>query len=391
MVALVWTIGVLLGLAGLALLLCAFIRKQTPAGACARCGYDRRGTPRSPCPECGGTKPPRTTTRRRRLWLLVPGLVCVVPLLGLWFPGATSRVIRFVVPYWKPDGVTRRRGVVLRRFRQRAAPAEWINPLYDQFGIDVNWEFGRRERLRLESENGVLMDCEGDSVTLLAGAGAFSPTKLTRDDLDGDGTPDLVLEWHSLQAPKYPDLLFVRLGPRARVLGRVRRVTNVLQFQIVDGDGSQPHITINTGDPIWQYWKCCGACSPDATVVLEYLHGSVRLGARRMYLPLPDVSSLRTQAEQMRSRFEAEKFSQMFWGPVIDLVYSGHPKAGIQMLRHACTNPDGTEDAFVVEFVQNLHTSVYWPAMVQAWGDENAGDDQPPSQDPIIKLLPTKP
>ncbi len=375
MVVSVWTVAVVLALAGLWLGWRGAVGRRIAAHACPTCAYDRRGTAGLVCPECGSAVDAGRASRRvRRWWLASVGLAACVPVGVLAMPETASRLIARLLPsrvlvvdrgfgaarvrLYEPFQIPDRLEDVLSRLRFRVAT-----------GWERRVEITREGRpIYTRADRAIELGCSPSGGGAAIGLG---------EDLDGDGTGDLILSCYSGGAHCCWTYAIIRLGGSPALAAELPAENGADFRRVTRADGGVETI-VTTVDTVWNYWNTCYACSPKPEVVLRYSRGTLALAPDLMLKPLPTATELAARTAQAReviaglhgrliddgTRVAFERST--VWRTPLELLYTGHEAEAWKFLDDAWPGSVPGKDEFLRALGENLDQSPYWKHLREA-------------------------
>lgn len=181
------------------------------------------------------------------------------------------------------------------------------------------------------------------------------------DDVNGDGTPDLLVSEWSGGAHCCTRDYVISLEDDPRVLDTIyAEHSDGRTWEDLDGDG-RPEVILN--DWIFAYWATSFTGSPAPEVILTWRAGRFRPAEHLMIKPPPSSEELGAMAAQLRTW--AGKAGREGVGALmdaaLDLLYSGNREQAWTLFELAWhPSFERNREKFVAEFKAQLETSRYW-------------------------------
>jgi len=222
-------------------------------------------------------------------------------------------------------------------------------------------------------------------------------------DKTGDGIPDVMIQYFSGGAHCCFEMYFINLG---------ETVQTVDILGMADGQDYLPvskspngGLLFHTYD-IWAYWNTSFAHSPGAAVILKFKNGKLRPSFDLMKKPAPSFALLKNKAEFYRQKLSLapytgeenthqppdfkdpfykedsypnngnEKYkgtiyrNVVFWGPMLDLIYTGHEDLAWQFLDVVWPPQKQGKALFIRDFNKQLLESAYRQMVLEGQREE---------------------
>ncbi|KAF0093288.1 MAG: hypothetical protein E1N59_2980 [Puniceicoccaceae bacterium 5H] len=213
----------------------------------------------------------------------------------------------------------------------------------------------------------------------------------TFDDLDGDGTPDLLVYGFSGGGSCCTTVYQFSLGEVATLEAEIFGGATDPAFRDVDSEGTWE---IVMREDHWSYWKASGAASPMPLVAWSREGGAWHVSPRHGRAFLPTEAELKTQIEQIRQyyagydRFLALKrrpeaalseeerafvkdwqpgrhgwrggdvgIDSDIWALILPFLYAGEPERAAELLKQVWPADDTTRASFAQDLYAELQQS----------------------------------
>lgn len=378
MVPTVWTIAILLALCSLWLAWRVIRAFRVRPGHCGHCGYDCANLKSATCPECGKL-PAANAPRRLRALLLIPIALLLLPLFAIALPKVSSRAISVILPARETIATRTIDGVRFVHEREFRLP-DWLDSRLRRFGVEhapPAWG----EFLEATHANGTLFTLN-DRVIEFSGVPSYVQedahvpatqlAKATCADFDGDSMEDLLISSYSGGAHCCYTYTFLRLGERPAVLAQLE-FENGASFERRAFDSALETVVTAT-DSVWNYWKSCYACTFKPTIILRLKNGTLSLAPDLMAKPLPvDLADIEGRMREIISTAdftlqEASIEPADYWHFVVELIYTGHEKEAIDLIRRTWTENVPERELFIAELIGNFESSPWATAMRRHFG-----------------------
>ena len=165
-------------------------------------------------------------------------------------------------------------------------------------------------------------------------------------DKTGDGIPDIMINFFSGGAHCCFETYFINLGETAEMVDSIG--TGHVGIG-VSGKNPNGGLLFETADNGFAYWLTYFANSPFPDVILEFRNGKLRPNFALMKKPAPSLSVLKRKAFAARQLLSLEPYKgednensvlykedaqvdTVFWGDMLDLIYTGHEDLAWQYL-----------------------------------------------------------
>ncbi len=191
-------------------------------------------------------------------------------------------------------------------------------------------------------------------------------------DINGDGIPDIIVEYYSGGAHCCFQYSVFSLGDRMKLVAVLNGEHSVLEFKDLDGDGK--HEVIGR-DWTFAYWYASFAGSPAPEIILHWNNGKYRLSEDLMKKTY-DLNDVRKTAEEFRRDALPESESNQslhwearWWAAMLELIYSGNGDIAWKFFDWFWPVPDEKslkekwltdKKKFLAEFKKQLRMSPYW-------------------------------
>lgn len=193
----------------------------------------------------------------------------------------------------------------------------------------------------------------------------------TTSDKTGDGTPDLAVEYYSGGAHCCYSLYFYELGNEIKPVPLVdsENIQTIAIGKMPDGS-----LKLASGDNSFAYWNTCFACSPIPEVILTFRDGEFRPDAKLMQKTAPNAVKLKQEAAAVRRKMpldpyiagEGASFEDIFWGRMLDLIYSGHEDLAWQFFDAAWNPKKKGKELFRQDFKKQLENSPFYKMYLES-------------------------
>jgi hypothetical protein len=349
-----------LALAGLILLaLALFAGRARGRRRCPRCWYDMSGSHAAfpiTCPECGRTiASERELHHTRRRWrlailafpLIAPILAQVGYLHGLdiWYG---------VLPKWKSAETLRSGATVATRWvirdprerGQRAVILARDRPILEIEDYDIT--FGQRD-----------WSLPAESTAHKLGA---------TDDLNNDGTPDLVVFAYSGGAHCCYTVTIIELSDPPRIIATID-AQNGMAIKPATADPARAgQYDFDIPEQSFDYWNAPHVASPMPAVYYRLIDHHLSIDLAEMLKPAPQQETLDAEAARIRAAMAApsSELEPDLWRIMLDLIYTGHEPAS-QPFFEAAWPPDRPgKDHFFNDFRAVLEKSPHYQNLTAA-------------------------
>lgn len=376
MVVVVWTIAVVLALAGLLCFWRGVMGRKIAPHACPRCAYDLTGATGRVCPECGVEVATAGRPGRVRRWWLAPlGILLLAPVAMLALPAWTGTLIDLLVPERTLASEVSIGNVRVARYVEYNLPTRVQDALSK---LRINLRPGSGEEVRVTHSGRVVFSRANRYVGLATTPAPGGAAMGVGDDLDGDGVPDLLVAAFSGGAHCCWTYFFVRLGDDPTLVAELQAENGAAFEKRILANGAVETIT-TTVDTAWNYWGTCYACAPKPEVKLRLSRGVLALAPDLMLGPLPssaDIAAQETKARQVVVALNGKLLEggggraepSDLWRTPLELLYSGHEPEAWALLDRAWPADVPGKDEFLKAFRENLAQSPYWPQIHAAFG-----------------------
>lgn len=318
---------------------------RMPGKACRRCGYDLSGSS-GVCPECGSSAGPRRRGRRRVSEMVVLAALLLAPALSQrWWrdPAADWMWNHFppqTVEVREVDGLEWR---IIRARGPRGLPrTAWWGDTWQVKHPSQGW-IGPADTLQDDTVGGVYLD------------GDLSSSPQPPRDVTGDGVPEHFVESYSGGAHCCSTFYVVNVALGEPAITRIDGSHSGCGVEDVDRDGV---FEIVTADRSFAYWKVSYVESPAPRVVLTMRGGRLTMKVSAMRAPAPSDEALR-QLLQDAKETAMEGGTVVFWGQMLDLLYSDNAASAWRLLELAVPNSEARA-GFRAEFEEVLEGSPWW-------------------------------
>jgi hypothetical protein len=348
----------LLTVLALALFYVAFFTRRRPRTACRGCNYDLSSHAPALCPECGRdprlASPPRRVIRRLPLafavlfTLLAGGLFLArTPLQNWWWNQ---------LPAWIPASTLMHQGIEYRILTPRGP-------------IDMpRTEWPTLER-RLECRVG-----NGEWFTIVPSDFVIELDQLKTVDVTGDGVPEHLIETYSGGAHCCHTLYVLDTTRDGLLLAVIDGTHSGFRIADLDRDGVAE---VTLADWTFGYWHTTYVASPRPEVVLSFDGNRFSPAVHLMRKAPPAEAELEAQAAEARAAAlpisdDPHPLLHPFWGPALDLLYSGNADHARRFLDLAWPGNGlwkeyPTKDAFLAALEAELNRSPWWPQIVSGY------------------------
>jgi len=200
--------------------------------------------------------------------------------------------------------------------------------------------------------------------TVIDRKGHRRPVPLIGKDINGDGTPDLVICEYSGGAHCCFDYHIFEMGRRFRETAFFDMKDSQLSFEDLDGDGK---LEISGHDATFAYWHTCFAESPMPEIVLQYDGTRYAIAPGLMHRSAPSSRTLQEEIRKIRAGKGWEKgiddYPPALWRVMLDLIYTGHADMAWNFFDKAWPENIRGKEAFLREFRSTLKSSPFWPGI----------------------------
>lgn len=372
-----------LALAGLAILLIALLAGRARGRRrCPRCWYDMSGAGATfplTCPECGRkVRTDGELGRTRRRWrLAIFGLVLAAPLIAQVSYLHGHGIYYALMPKWKRVETFRFGETTALRWKIRD-PRAW----------------GQRAEIR--SRGRTILSIEDWDITFGQRDWSLPPDssvhRLGRgDDLNGDGTPELVVFAYSGGAHCCYTVSILELSDPPILIATID-AQNGMAIKPVTGDATRRgQYDFDIPEQSFDYWNAPHVSSPMPSVDYRLLNHQLVIDLPAMLKPALEQNALDAEAARVRALLAAPN-SQLepdLWRMLLDLIYTGHEPAALRFFNQAWPPERPGKEAFLAEFRSVLDKSPAYgnfTAALDAW--RHPRNTSPPLPDPPAAVLP---
>jgi len=220
----------------------------------------------------------------------------------------------------------------------------------------------------------------------------------TAPDKTGDGLPDIMVHYFSGGAHCCFETYFINLGETVKTVESI--VTGDAELGVV-GKNPKGGLLFRTYDYVYAYWLTSFATSPAVEVVMEFRNGKLRPNFDLMKKPVPSLAVLRKKAEFYGQKLSLESYkgdennaspldfkdpfykenaypnnanetyrgavyrNVVFWGPMLDLIYTGNEELAWQFLDLVWPPQKQGKALFIRDFKKKLLESEYWKMILE--------------------------
>lgn len=216
-------------------------------------------------------------------------------------------------------------------------------------------------------------------------------------DKTGDGVPDIMINYFSGGAHCCFETYFFDLGDNVKLSEHLLRDNNENMHIRKNPKGG---LLFEIADYSFAYWLTGFATSPAADVVLEFQNGKLRPNFELMKKPAPSLATLKNEAEFYRQKLSLKPYrgdenndsldfedpfykegtyphnenetyngaiyrNVVFWGPMLDLIYTGHEELAWQFLDLVWPPQKQGKERFIRDFKNRLLQSPYWQMILE--------------------------
>jgi hypothetical protein len=230
---------------------------------------------------------------------------------------------------------------------------------------------------------------------------SFDDDPITKATIDktGNGIPDILIDYFSGGAHCCFHSYFFDLGDRVKLAESMDTQHGGIGVE-KNGKGG---LRFLIADYVFAYWLTSYATSPAAVVVLEFKNGKLRPNFEQMKKPAPSLSLLKNEAEFYRQKLSLKPYrgdenfnftdsedpfykedtypnnedqrykgvvypNVVFWGPVLNLIYTGHEELAWQFLDLVWPSQKQGKALFIRDFKRQLLESSYWKMILEDRG-----------------------
>ncbi|MCA1625106.1 MAG: hypothetical protein LC768_04650 [Acidobacteria bacterium] len=235
---------------------------------------------------------------------------------------------------------------------------------------------GRLKKILKSGAGGVAGFSFGDDITKAYSAKAKRVIPLIKNTVDktGDGVPDVMIDYYSGGAHCCFETYFINLGETVET---VESIGTGHVGMTVSGKNPKGGLLFETADNGYAYWLGGFAGSPFPDVILEFRKGKLQPNFELMKKPAPSLSVLKKKAQVARQQLSLEPYKgednedsvlykqdvfpeTVFWGVMLDLIYTGHEDLAWQYLDLVWDTRKQGKQLFIRDFKQQLSDSQYW-------------------------------
>jgi hypothetical protein len=344
----------LLALAGLTIFLIALAAGRARGHRrCPRCWYDMSGaTAAFPlrCPECGREiLTARELARTRRRWRLASlGVLLAAPLLAQigWFHGLD--IYYGLMPRWKHAETVTLGSTIATRWTIRD-PRE------------------RGQRAVVRSGSRTILSIEGADITFGQRDWALPPQSTAHklgagDDLNGDGTPELVVFAYSGGAHCCYTVSILELSEPPLLIATID-AQNGMGIKPATADPlRRGQYDLDIPEQSFDYWNAPHAASPMPGIAYRLIDHHLSIDLPEMLRPPPAQATLDTEAARIRQAMAAPRspLEPDLWRVMLDLIYSGHEPAARAFFDAAWPPTRDGKEAFYASFRSVLDKSLHY-------------------------------
>jgi hypothetical protein len=313
------------------------------------------------------------------VWL-IPIALLPLPLLAISMPERTGRLLSAVLPERRTFTETTIEHVHFVEEGGFTLPT-WLDDRLRRLGIEYESQMFD-VLLTVEGPMGRVFERRDSRVGFLSAPAGHSEASLSRAnrledavacDLDGDAIPDLVVESYSGGAHCCYTFSVLRLGERPALLGQIEFENGASFDRRFVGNSVETIIT--STDSVWNYWKSCYACTFKPEIILRLKNGSLSLAPDLMAKPLPaDIADIESRMREIISvaNFSLEEAAiepADYWHFVVQLIYTGHEKEAIDLIRRTWTENVPERELFIAELIGNFESSPWAAALRRHFGN----------------------
>ena len=193
------------------------------------------------------------------------------------------------------------------------------------------------------------------------------PADCLGKDINGDGTPDIVIyEWTGGAHARFIARV-VELSGDCRLIAEIDGIDSVPRFQDLNSDGV---LEVVLEDKTYRYWPSSYAASPAPTVILRWNRGKYLADAKLTATPLPSRDKIKEKAERVArdpqwARGPSGQYSRSYiprelLQTALDLMYGGHEEEGWEFIRLAWTPKYPVDSGLLEELKSLMDRSPYW-------------------------------
>lgn len=193
------------------------------------------------------------------------------------------------------------------------------------------------------------------------------------NDITGDGTPDVGIEYFSGGAHCCFEFYVFELGKEVIQVPPIYGRDNPISAAKANPKGG---LILETGDSTFAYWNVPFAGSPLQSVTLEFREGSFRASPSLMKRPAPATAELQKLAAEAKAKIsnaaytgdsfagitdgDGYIFEDAFWGTMLDLIYTGHNDLAWKYFDMVWPATKPGKETFKNDFRTRLEESPYW-------------------------------
>ncbi len=203
-----------------------------------------------------------------------------------------------------------------------------------------------------------IVDIKQNGHRVFAVRAADARFELAGRDLNGDRTPDVVIQIFSGGMHCCSQATVLELGTTLRKLGVIDGADGDITFEDLDNDGV-PEARV--GDFRFAYWRDYAfAETPVPDVVLAWRGGQYRPACDLMKEDPPTPAMLARRARELTRDWSEGDPPAAFWGYVVDLIYAGHPDAAWRFFDRAWPAAISGKAEFAADLREKLRGSPCW-------------------------------
>jgi len=235
---------------------------------------------------------------------------------------------------------------------------------------------GKLKKIMKHGAGGVAGFSFADDITKAYSAQAKRVIPLIKSTLDktGDGIPDVMINYFSGGTHCCSETYFINLGETVETVDSIGTGHTGM---IVSGKNPKGGLLFETADNAYAYWLTYFANSPFPGVILEFKNGKLQPNFELMKKPAPSLAVLKKRAFTDRQQLSLEPYygennessilykedanaQTVFWGVMLDLIYTGHEELAWQYLDLVWDTKKQGKKIFINDFKNRLANSQYW-------------------------------